>query len=304
MINKFTQAAALSISASVLASVAAAQDTPMIMVDGVTATTTEITVPEVMLDQPGFVVVHEMVDGAPVVPASIGHAYVEAGTTDGVMVDLDKPLMGDSQYMLMLHYDTDGDGEYSFGEGMTDVDTPVMMDGAPVTKVFATAPGMTVGDAATEAVVDIAQGAAAAAGAVAEGAENLAESVADGAESLADDLMDTPMIMVSGATAGGMTVTVPEVMIDQPGFLVVHDMVDGSPVVPASIGHTYLEAGMNTDVAVQIDETFSSDNQYMLMLHYDTDGDGVYSFGEGMTDVDTPVMEGDAPVTAVFQPSM
>ena len=303
MMTKFKTLAALTVSASALATGASAQDAPMIMLSGISASSMEVTVPGVMLDQPGFVVVHEMVDGAPVVPASIGHAYVEAGTTESVMIPLDTALAADSQYMLMLHYDTDGDGVYSFGEGMTDVDTPVMMDGAAVTEVFGTSASAMemMEDAASDAVVDIAAGAAAAAGALAEGAEELAENVSDIAEDLT---MGPNMIMLAGATAGGMTVTVPDVMIDQPGFLVVHNMVDGEPVVPASIGHTYIEAGTTNDVAVEIDEAFSADEQYMLMLHYDTDGDGVYSFGEGMTDVDTPVMVDDAPVTAVFQPAM
>ncbi|NDV01753.1 DUF7282 domain-containing protein [Pseudoroseicyclus tamaricis] len=302
--------AALTAGASALAGAAAAQDDmmPMIMVQGVTASSNQIIVPEVMVDEPGFIVVHRMEDGAPVVPQSIGHAYVDAGTSDDVVIDLDEPLMADEQYTLMLHYDTDGDGTYSFGEGMTDVDTPVVMDGAPVTTVFATA---------ADALGEVEAAVAEAAGTVVEGVQDVAEGVAEGVEGVAEDVaagvdaaaeeiddLDAPMIMADGATAGGMAVTVPQVWIDEPGFLVVHEMVDGEPVVPQSIGHTALVAGMNEDVTVSIGEEFSADEQYMLMLHYDTDGDGVYSFGEGMTDVDTPVTDDGAPVTVTFQPSM
>lgn len=92
-----------------------------IMVDGST-----VTVPSILIDKPGFVVIHEVLDGAPVVPASIGHVYIEAGTTENVAVTTDYPLKDGADYIAMLHYDTNGDGEYSFGEGMTDVDTPAL----------------------------------------------------------------------------------------------------------------------------------------------------------------------------------
>ena len=112
-------------------------------------------------------------------------------------------------------------------------------------------------------------------------------------------------IMLEGATTAGNMVTVPGVEIDMPGFLVVHAVVDGQPVIPSSIGHTMIPAGTTMNVSVPIDSEFMAGSTYMLMLHYDTDGDGVYSFGEGMTDVDTPAMNAEgAPYTVMFQPTM
>jgi uncharacterized surface protein with fasciclin (FAS1) repeats len=40
-------------------------------------------------------------------------------------VTADYPLVLGEDYVAMLHYDTDGDGVYSFGPGNTSVDTPV-----------------------------------------------------------------------------------------------------------------------------------------------------------------------------------
>jgi len=108
-------------------------------------------------------------------------------------------------------------------------------------------------------------------------------------------------IMLDGATSTGDVINVPGVLIDQPGFLVVHAMTADGPVVPASIGHTMLAAGMSEDVGVTIEGGLMAGTTYMLMLHYDTDGDGIYSFGEGMTDVDTPALKADgSPYTTLF----
>lgn len=97
-----------------------------IVTDGISVDGDKVWVPSVLIDKPGFVVIHEVLDGAPIVPASIGHAYVEAGTSENVEITTDYPLADGADYIAMLHYDTDEDGVYSFGEGMTDVDTPAL----------------------------------------------------------------------------------------------------------------------------------------------------------------------------------
>ncbi len=114
---------------------------------------------------------------------------------------------------------------------------------------------------------------------------------------LADHLnIDFENVWVHGAA-----VVVPSVLIDEPGFIVIHEVVDGQVVVPASIGHTYLQAGTTENVEITADYGLVEGEDYVLMLHYDTDGDGVYSFGEGMTDVDTPALNGEgAPYVQTF----
>lgn len=95
----------------------------------------------------------------------------------------------------------------------------------------------------------------------------------------------------SEISSNGTTVTVPGVDIDKPGFVVIHAMENGKPVEPGSIGHTYVDKGMNESVKVTTDMPLASGEQYIAMLHYDTDGDQKYSFGKGSTDVDTPAMD-------------
>lgn len=99
----------------------------------------------------------------------------------------------------------------------------------------------------------------------------------------------TPMLVVDGATYKGDTLTIPEVALDKPGYLVVHDSLDGAPVVPDSIVHVPLEGGEAKLVAVPV-AGLESGKEYFVMLHYETNGNTSYDFGPGSTDVDTPVM--------------
>lgn len=84
------------------------------------------------LNEPGFVVVHSAADGgSPVVPQSIGNAYVAKGT-EQIMVPLAAPVAAGDTLFVMLHTDTGKPHIYEFAEGTTDIDTPVMADGKPV----------------------------------------------------------------------------------------------------------------------------------------------------------------------------
>ena len=79
----------------------------------------------------GWVVIHAIVDGNPVVPASIGHTYVKAGTTENVYVPLTGDYDGDT-VIAMLHVDDGELGVYEFGPGSVANDNPVVIDGGPL----------------------------------------------------------------------------------------------------------------------------------------------------------------------------
>lgn len=114
-------------------------------------------------------------------------------------------------------------------------------------------------------------------------------------------LADHLNITTEGIWNRGAAVIVPSVTIDQPGFIVIHAVVDGQVVVPASIGHTYLHAGTTENVDITAAYGLVEGEDFILMLHYDTDGDGVYSFGEARTDVDTPALNAEnAPYVQPF----
>lgn len=123
--HKILTAAATLVAALAAGSGIALADHVNVAVEGVTAADGSVTFPSVRIDKDGFVVVHATKDGAPVLPGSVGHAPVKAGTTENVMVPVEG-LEAGGTYMVMLHYDTDGNGTYGFGEASTAVDTPAV----------------------------------------------------------------------------------------------------------------------------------------------------------------------------------
>lgn len=108
-------------------------------------------------------------------------------------------------------------------------------------------------------------------------------------------------IEVNGAVAQGTNVTLPSVTATNDGYLVIHQVEDGQPVVPQSIGHASVSAGENADVSVDTDLALEPGMSYAAMLHDETNGNETYDFGVGATDVDTPTMANGSPVVKVFR---
>ena len=114
-----------------------------------------------------------------------------------------------------------------------------------------------------------------------------------------DDMMIDENVMEMSMADGQTTVTFPRINAQQDGYIVLHAVADGEPVVPESLGHAMVMAGENTGVAVVVPMALSAGTELVAMLHAETNGNGVYDFGPGMTDVDTPVLLNGAPVTAM-----
>ena len=97
------------------------------------AATDSITVARVNMEATGFVTIHGTdANGAMIVPDSIGHIAVPAGTSENVVVPLDTPVAAGDVVHVMLHEDTGQPGVYEFKAGATEFDLPVIIDGAPV----------------------------------------------------------------------------------------------------------------------------------------------------------------------------
>ena len=99
----------------------------------------------------------------------------------------------------------------------------------------------------------------------------------------------------------GDSVTVATVGMPSTGWVVVHRMENGKPVVPASIGHVYVPAGPSENVVVPLSEKVSAGDQVMAMLHLDTGNVRVYEFGNDAVEVhDKPVLKKGKPVSTVI----
>lgn len=101
--------------------------------------------------------------------------------------------------------------------------------------------------------------------------------------------------------AASSSVTVESVGMPSTGWLVIHAMQDGKPVVPASIGHTYVSAGPSKNVVVPLSASVKAGDKVMAMLHLDTGNVKVYEFGNGSVEVhDKPVLRDGKPVTTII----
>lgn len=112
-------------------------------------------------------------------------------------------------------------------------------------------------------------------------------------------------IATEGARFKGDTITFASVMTDKPGWIVVHAMENGAPVLPDAVGATMIEAGTTADVEVVIDGGVAKGQGYMAMLHYETNGNETYDFGAANTADDTPSLKADGtPYMVEFKTGM
>lgn len=95
-------------------------------VEGATIEGNSVVFPAVKIDKDGYVVIHAVESGEAIIPASIGHTAVPAGDSENVSVEIEGGAMEGTDYVAMIHYETNDNDTYDFAEGMTDVDTPGM----------------------------------------------------------------------------------------------------------------------------------------------------------------------------------
>ena len=75
-----------AIAAALLSATAAQADHLDIPLDAVSFSGDTFTFPSVLIDKDGYVVIHAVTADGPVIPASIGHTMVKAGTSQNVEV--------------------------------------------------------------------------------------------------------------------------------------------------------------------------------------------------------------------------
>lgn len=119
-----------TIAATAIAATPAFADHLKIDFDNAKVTGDSITFQSVKSDKDGFVVIHEMRDGAPVVPGHMGYAPINAGDNANVSVPIVGAAAG-TEYYAMIHYDTDGDGEYTFADDQANDGPGMKADGTP-----------------------------------------------------------------------------------------------------------------------------------------------------------------------------
>lgn len=102
-------------------------------------------------------------------------------------------------------------------------------------------------------------------------------------------------------TSNGNMVTIPAAEVEEGSWVVIHRSNEGGdgPMVPDIIGKAALEAGSNSDVSIQLEESVSDGEQLWAMLHQDTGTEGEYEF-TGSDSPDQPITVQEEVVTKSF----
>lgn len=85
-------------------------------------------------------------------------------------------------------------------------------------------------------------------------------------------------IMVEGATRDGATMVFPEVKINGNGWLVMHPFENGKPNGDIYVGASFVQDGINRDVAITVDPEPAPGDMFIVMLHRDVDEDEHFDF--------------------------
>lgn len=103
------------------------------------------------------------------------------------------------------------------------------------------------------------------------------------------------------STVDGNEVVVSEVDIPEDGWVVIHrsSTSGDGPMVPQIIGKTELDAGVSSDVHIQLEASVADGEQLWAMVHQDTGTDGEYEF-EGANSPDQPFTVNGDIVTESF----
>lgn len=108
---------------------------------------------------------------------------------------------------------------------------------------------------------------------------------------------------VASFRGDSVALTFPQVVIEKPGFLVLHPVMDGRPNGDVVSGFAYLDAGTNENVTIRLDTPADPGRGFLVMLHSDVDNDRVLDFvfvEDGINVEDTAVFESTRMIAHIF----
>lgn len=109
-------------------------------------------------------------------------------------------------------------------------------------------------------------------------------------------------ITTDGAARAGNVLTFAEVRIAENGWLVMHPFEDGKPNGDKYVAATFVEQGENRDVAIEVYKGVEPGEQFIVMLHYDSNANRVFDFVfvDDTNVMDRAVFEGTKMIGHVF----
>ncbi|MGN8225661.1 DUF7282 domain-containing protein [Gracilimonas sp. BCB1] len=133
-------------------------------------------------------------------------------------------------------------------------------------------------------------------------AVGLSFTACDNNNSSGEDDTDIPTVEANTqGTSNGNQVTISNVVSPESGWIVIHrsNAEGNGPQVPEIIGKSMVEAGVNSNVTIQLEEGVSNEETLWAMLHEDTGTMGEYEF-DGENGLDLPVTLNDEIVMTSF----
>ena len=76
----------------------------------------------------------------------------------------------------------------------------------------------------------------------------------------------------------GNTLTFSQIKIDTDGWLVIHPFQNGAPNGDRVVGRTFLKAGLNESVSIDVPKGLASGEMMIVMLHKDSNNNGEFDF--------------------------
>ena len=109
-------------------------------------------------------------------------------------------------------------------------------------------------------------------------------------------------IKTESLTLDGAVLTVPEVLIEKDGWLVIHRFKDGKPYGKDYLAASYVNAGTNLDVPITLPSTPEPGTPMLIMLHSDVNENQQFDFVfvDEQNVLDKAVFEGTTMVAKIF----
>lgn len=76
----------------------------------------------------------------------------------------------------------------------------------------------------------------------------------------------------------GNSLTFSQIKIDTDGWLVIHPFQNGAPNGDRVVGRTFLKAGLNESVSIEVPKGLVSGEMMIVMLHKDSNNNGEFDF--------------------------
>ncbi len=85
-------------------------------------------------------------------------------------------------------------------------------------------------------------------------------------------------IDIESMQRNGNTLSFASIQIDTDGWLVIHPFQNGAPNGDRVVGRTFLKAGLNESVSIEVPKGLESGEMMIVMLHKDSNANGEFDF--------------------------